>query len=345
MTATTLAPELVRPAADEVQITVLGQQEGESIVVHLGDDRWVVVDSFRGRWPGEEGTCVAPLRCLEALDVNVDRVSAIVLTHLHEDHCLGIETVVEACRPAWFLMPAAVADERWGEVISAMQNEAPATGRKRMNAIAGAFRIARDQGRIGLLGSRSLVPGVEEELQALAPTPAAMQTSREAFQQLDPAGARRLLHENATSVVLWLEVGAARALLCGDMDKHGRMGWHAVLADHEGRDLGGATFVKVAHHGSQGSHEPGVFERWTDDPIGVIAPNRFRNNNLPNAAHLSGLQAATRELWLAGEPEPRTAAGSEAVDAVDEIRWVSATCSRDGGRFEMRPQPADEQRL
>jgi hypothetical protein len=35
-----------RPEADELEITLLGPGTGESVVLHLGDNRWMIVDSF-----------------------------------------------------------------------------------------------------------------------------------------------------------------------------------------------------------------------------------------------------------------------------------------------------------
>lgn len=41
-----LATMTNKPAKDELEVTLLGPGTGESVVIHVGDDRWVIVDSY-----------------------------------------------------------------------------------------------------------------------------------------------------------------------------------------------------------------------------------------------------------------------------------------------------------
>ncbi|MGB8860356.1 MAG: MBL fold metallo-hydrolase, partial [Ilumatobacteraceae bacterium] len=85
------------PGPDTIEITVLGRGYGESVVVHLGDDNWSIIDSFQGVGSEEP----APLRYLRSIGVDVaEQVSSVVLSHVHADHYFGIDRVVKACKRA-----------------------------------------------------------------------------------------------------------------------------------------------------------------------------------------------------------------------------------------------------
>ena len=74
------------PCTDEVELTLLGPGYGESVVVHIGQGRWVIVDS-----------CITDAREPQALDyllsIGVDPAAAVTLivaTHWHDDHIRGM---------------------------------------------------------------------------------------------------------------------------------------------------------------------------------------------------------------------------------------------------------------
>ena len=69
--------ELTGPRPDEIEVSLLGPGYGESVVVHLGDGEWMVVDSCTGR-DGEP----AALKYLDRIGVDPgSAVRMIVATH------------------------------------------------------------------------------------------------------------------------------------------------------------------------------------------------------------------------------------------------------------------------
>lgn len=71
------------PGRDLIEVSIFGPGKGESVLVHLGQNQWIIVDS-----------CIAPrtreIPALEYLDqIGVDastQVRLIVATHAHDDH-------------------------------------------------------------------------------------------------------------------------------------------------------------------------------------------------------------------------------------------------------------------
>ena len=91
------------PDPNEIEITTIGvgRYEGESLVVHLGNNEWAIIDSCKA----DDGT-ILPLFYLKELGVTYDHVKVIVCTHWHTDHIKGLSVVVRECDQADFFYPA-----------------------------------------------------------------------------------------------------------------------------------------------------------------------------------------------------------------------------------------------
>ena len=82
---------MTHPNKNDVQVVVLGNGNGECILVHIGGGEWIILDSFR---TGNNGQPVA-LDYLANLGVDVAKnVSAIIATHWHNDHIQGMNETI-----------------------------------------------------------------------------------------------------------------------------------------------------------------------------------------------------------------------------------------------------------
>lgn len=333
----------VRPAPDEARVVVLGKDAGESIAVHLGNDEWIVVDSFLGEW--DDGCEVEPaaLGYLRALgyDDPGDVVSNVVLTHLHADHCEGIERLVTACSDATLWMPDALPRSRWDDVLNVVIAEAGATAKTKMHAIASAFRITKETGRFRLIHSYSEIDVAHGKVHALSPVGRAAVSAR-VDEDEDERDLAKLLRENATSIVLWVQVGGAAALLGADMDNHQDLGWPAMLVELRNKaELTDAGLVKIAHHGSEASQHREMFEAWTNQPVGIIAPHRRARFDLPKLDKLGLLHDHTTSIWLAGPQRRASASGPYDAASPPRTWWVEA--SAPGGQAIWHVRSGDDQ--
>ena len=95
----------VPPGKNEFEITLFGPGYGESVVLHVGNGAWIVVDSCIDK----ENTPVA-IHYLNRLGVDpAEAVTLVVATHWHDDHIRGMARLVAACTNAnevWSLSPA-----------------------------------------------------------------------------------------------------------------------------------------------------------------------------------------------------------------------------------------------
>ena len=95
------------PDIDQVELVLFGPGYGESVLVHLGSNEWIIVDSCMA-----SGSSVpAPIWYLQNIGVDpASAVKLIVATHWHDDHIKGMAQVVQACPSARFCTSPVLGD-------------------------------------------------------------------------------------------------------------------------------------------------------------------------------------------------------------------------------------------
>jgi len=297
--------ELRPPANDEIEVSLLGPGYGECVLVHLGDDQWMIVDSCVDA--GSKSPLV--LDYLEALGVDVEiDVALIVATHWHDDHVRGISILCELARNAEFAISASI---RPDELLAL-------TNRRRLASrfTSGVSELARvaalcrnDDG-----GTRSLRPvvagtrlyehiGVATEVWALSPSSEDVlngyrHISSSISNAIESEGAFRAaaLEPNDTSVVMAIESRAGSVLLGADLEHHRNVrnrGWHAVM-DLQAVPKNRAEVFKVPHHGSVNADCPEIWEhRLIDNVRAILAPFGRSHPPLPRPSDVSRIRRLT----------------------------------------------------
>lgn len=301
-----------------VEVVVLGKGVGESVLVRVGEE-WTVIDSFEVDRTDGNGRVPAPVVYLQQVGVPLAAVRVVILSHLHADHSRGIDDVVRACDEAVFYLPAAVPDATWRDIVKV---PVPTENRKALDEIATAYRYAADDDRFRTAVSGLVIHQSTDCVRAVGPSDRAAQAAREPLAQNDLAGARRVLDKNFTSIVVLVVAGGAIALLGADMDAERELGWPRLLAEHAQKTwIGGIGLVKVPHHGSETAYHSQLYESWTTEPLGVIAPNGSR---LPTEPMIETLRAHFRALYLAG-PRRRQPLGERDILGASQMFAVRAT--------------------
>lgn len=109
------AARRIPPTTNELELSLFGPGIGESLVIHLGNGDWIVVDSCFD----EQRQAVA-LSYLESLGVDVStQVKLVLVTHWHDDHICGISQVVAAARTAEFACSAALDGQEFFNLVAA----------------------------------------------------------------------------------------------------------------------------------------------------------------------------------------------------------------------------------
>lgn len=307
----------VPPAVDELEISVFGPGYGESIVLHVGDGNWILVDSCRDHRSRE----VVPLKYLHSIGVATERVQLVVATHWHDDHLAGFSEVVEACSNALVALPAGLDRQEFLKVVRTWGRrtslEPSSSG---VDEMARTLDILRARAKAG--GSSPLLakgytilwrlPDGSAQVDALSPSDAAMLSSLEEVAQLLPSDSlvkRKLTSpsHNHTSVVLHVTAGPHAVLLGSDLQEDGTTyggGWSLILGHGVQPEIRASAF-KVPHHGSVNGYHPGVWESMLDDgSVAILTPFNRGRTRLPTSEGRDLICAQADDSYITSDAKP-----------------------------------------
>jgi hypothetical protein len=344
------------PDRSELEISLFGPGYGESLVLHLGDGSWMIVDSCVDPKSGR----AAALEYLEAIEVDPARdVKAVLATHWHDDHVRGLGEVVEACEGSRFLCSSAFHCTEFlvltqSNVLGA---EKTTSG---VREFARILEILKGRKRAGHMnaGPAFVVENTTVEssshcdVTALSPSSAVVERAMSAIAAMLPEQRRPHLRvsapsKNEGSVALWVSGPAGRALLAADVEREAAddRGWGAILALSPAA-AGRAGMVKLAHHGSESGHDERVWDELLEvEPQAFLTPWRRGDRSLPSAGdrrRIAALAPAAVQVGRAtGKPKRYDAAVERVLKEVTKSRQTAIGRI---GHARARCRPSDEGR-
>lgn len=296
------------PGDAEFELTILGPGYGESILLHVGNGRWVVVDSCL-EGDGRPGS----LRYLEQIGVNPARnVGLIVATHWHDDHIRGMARLVELCPDADFCCAAALCREEFLTLVGTLEGRHFSASGSGLREVYGVFSQLESAGKkpTHALANRVLFQHGKCTISSLSPDDAVFQKFLISIERLLPNQGKSKtripsLTPNEAAVALWVDVQEFSLLLGADLEKRG---WVTILKS-EARPTGRAAVFKIPHHGSKSADEPAV-RAWMleAEPLAVLTPWRRGRSVLPTKQDVKRIENATSNAWitskcLSGQPD------------------------------------------
>src|SRR5882724_1366508 len=292
------------PAHDEIEVSTFGPGVGECIVVHLGDGRWMVVDSFL-----EDREPVA-LKYLRTIGISPSAITDVVVTHWHDDHIGGAAKVLEAATSARFVCSGALNREEFKTLLKAYAR-VPAEGR--LSEMVAMLRLngARSGGRRShaptwAMDGIYLMNEQNTQVCVLSPSHGTFSLAQQELGRLLPEEGPKLrpvAHTpNCIAVVLWVRVGNFCALLGSDLEntRDPGTGWGGVIGSTL-RPTGLASMFKIPHHGSEGADEPAVWSKMlVPGCISVVTTFGALKDPLPRPSDLKRLGERTPHLYATG---------------------------------------------
>ncbi|HEX4756002.1 MAG TPA: MBL fold metallo-hydrolase [Candidatus Dormibacteraeota bacterium] len=304
------------PAPDEYEVSVFGPGVGECVVVHLGRNEWLVMDSLTER---QDAPPVA-LTYLEAIGVGLERVRVIVASHWHDDHTRGLARLLEACPEAAFYCSRAFGDRDVQVMVDLHGGEPPRVGGG-TRELWKVFQWLETQHRpLQTVGPQQTLYRREQSaddhavmVTSLSPSHRAIQASIESMISMIPIDGepRTFLpfhSPNHNAIVLLLQLGDGSVLLGGDLEEvSDEVGWTAILQDPL-RHSGQAEVFKLPHHGSMNAYVPGVWTAMlTARPFVALAPFRQGSVELPQPVSRTTICGHTDRAYISsndGRPPP-----------------------------------------
>ena len=292
-------PKEIHLEEHEFEISLFGPGYGESIVMHIGYSKWVVVDSFL-----DTNSQPIALRYLEDSGVIVkESVVLIIATHWHDDHIGGIASLVKKCPKANFCCANAFCSEEFLTAAKTIgdipDTTVKSSGTSELQKVFSLLKSSRDRLKYAsanciLLRNReytitSLSPGNNVQSKFLASILNLFPTVGKINKKIPN------LVPNEVAVVLWIECGSCTVLLGSDLEKRG---WVNILENKE-RPIGKASVFKVPHHGSSSAHVQEVWNSMLEsEPFALVAPFRRGKQMLPQASDAKRILDATPNAWI-----------------------------------------------
>lgn len=302
------------------EVSLFGPGKGESVVVHLGAGRWIVVDSCRDQRSG----AVAALQYLRGIGVDLATdVRAVVATHAHDDHFAGIADIVEACPVAIIVTSQALITREFLALVVAEHEIAGVTNTSSYREYRRIFELAQQRKDPGT-GKRPLVRASENKIlldlpglgaapsvsvTALSPSEHAVTRAQEVLaknylREMGERTRRSTLDPNEASIALWVRAGGVSVLLGADLLSGPRgCGWGAVLEGFSPTEP--ATLYKAAHHGSSTSHHDELWKQLlARDPVVLLTPFRNGNVDIPKDTDIAYFLTHTDKAWTTSPRKP-----------------------------------------
>lgn len=303
------------PQTDQIEVTVFGPGYGECIVVHIGDGRWIIVDSCKVK----RGSQPVALQYFDQIGVNAStQVELIIITHWHDDHIRGAAELVDSCPNAGLCFSEAFTEDeflRFLSVYSSTKMSSHGTGVDEFTAILEKikeparkiYRGGQDKRILNLPGA-DLSHGHPCEVWTLSPSGFQVTESEARFATLIPEAQETMRRavpggQNNHSVAAWISIGDENIVLGADLEttKDVRAGWDSVL-NSKNRPNGAVGLFKVPHHGSETGHHVGLWASVLRKDVNAIVTPWNRSQGLPRKEDMDRLTGQTKNLYLTSQP-------------------------------------------
>lgn len=327
---------------DEIEVSILGPGVGESQVLHLGANMWVVIDSFRRARTQDS----APLAYLKHRGIDPDTVRHVIATHWHDDHVAGISDLYMECPNAVFTTWLKINESRVKEAIKVDQ-AAPSDIERTMDELRSCYEeaIKRSEERKRLylkyagpdkLIARSTLDERRVELHSISPREADLDRALAALIDWEPPRRMRRRSagdDNATSVATILDAAVFSAILGADLEGNSNYewGWGAVVADSELRPSPRSTLWKVAHHGSPTAHHKRFIDEWLASPFAVITPYARGRKRLPSRADVERVARYSSEVAVVSSGSVRIRATGKLASTLRSTKTKALLPGADDG--------------
>jgi hypothetical protein len=291
-----------RPSLEEAEVTLLGAGSyGESIVCHIGDNNWIIIDSCVNP---EKKDVPLPLEYLNAIGVSPLNISLIICSHWHDDHIRGLSKILEAADNSEFCISRAHDKEKFLRFLG-MDSGKPLNSSTREFTNCLKIIGKRTGAFIDALENRHIMKNKFSELICLSPSDYTTQKFDNEIAELlatylPPNKKIPYGSPNSKSIVLFAKLGNHRAIFGADLETadNENEGWRRVVKNKISIDEKSSLF-KISHHGSiTGYHEDIWNVLLLDNPVAKITPWKLGDKSLPEEEMIKKYLTHTDRLYL-----------------------------------------------
>jgi len=321
--------QVAPPRRDELEVSLFGPGIGECIVVHMGENQWIIIDSCIDSMTKTP----AALHYLDQLGVNAaDNVKLFVISHWHSDHIRGASEIARTCAAATICFSEALLKEEFFALIdcyAGLKNPV-LVDRNRSGVCEIASIIKTIKGRCEK-GVVSFQPfnlasadkrlylnnqfSIKREIWSLSPSPSAVVNSLTEIRRLIPTPSDNEIRKvipiptkNDNAIVLFIKYGELVNILLGsDLEEttDPLTGW-SVIVDSLNRPQSKSMLFKIPHHGSKNAHNHMVWDRMIEsEPTAILTTKIGGISSIPKESDIKRLRKYTSNLFSTLDPRTK----------------------------------------
>ena len=294
------------PSVKATQIIFFGKGYGESILVNIGNNNYIVVDSFIN--PETKHPIV--LDYLEDIGLNANAVMGIVCSHWDNDHIDGVSLLakavivyhkIEVYVP---LVPSGRERELMASILAANNNDG-------LNSTSEYIRLLNlskeSSGLVSIqyakentnLFSKALSDCGKDTSSMVSLAPSDEMIRQFISSLIIPQTGQPIKNiefsNNSVSVILLLRKITDNALLGGDLENKNKA-WDSISSKYS--FYGKCRVFKIPHHGSPNAFSQSVWDNMMEKPISIIT--RFNPSRLPKDELLSIIKSLSSKVYVIG---------------------------------------------
>ena len=294
------------PPSDVIEVSLIGPGYGESIIVHLGDAEWIIIDSCVHK-PDEgcaESAAVAYLR-----EIGVDpvrQVSCVIATHWHDDHIGGLSKVMDICTSADFCCAMALREPEFAGFAAVYAEADPSPIVRSTREIIEILEILKNRGKTPkFLVPDTLVRRTRRKVAVYALSPSSERIKdflARLVANMPKLGATRTrmgdMKPNAIAVALFIDLGADAILLGADVEEKPGGAWSTIIVASEAMHGRRSSVYKVAHHGSKTAECAAIWETLlVATPFAILTPFNRGPKPLPSEEDVDRILGRTPHAY------------------------------------------------
>lgn len=284
--------EFEAPSSSQIEINLFGggNSYGETLLIHLGFSKWIVVDSILNPYTN----LPVILEYFDKIGEDPKNIILTIASHWHDDHIKGISEIFIKSGSK-FTISEAISKPFLAKMISIDEfKQTENSGLKEFSKIINtSYKLNKPLQRA--IQDRPLFSYVENQITikvtALSPSDRAIELFQQEMNEvLNHAYNLNLAFKknnpNDSSVVLLIEAGDTKVLLGGDLEitSDKNTGWNQVCnAIATPKDCSVEIF-KIPHHGSINGHHEKVWDTiLCKNHIAILTPYGSGRKKLPSS--------------------------------------------------------------
>ena len=320
----------VVPDLSQIEVVVIGKGVGECILVHVGDHRYLVVDTFINN---ETGNSVA-LDYLYAIGLDASNIDLLICTHWHKDHTEGLTQLIEMNKDIIFVTYEIITKDKFVEFLEFDKTNKDGSTKEFNKVLDMILNREVNPSNIRLASFNTNLKNYckgelthEKRVDVYSLSPQHIENLDYVTNlQIPKVGDYKYTYpnDNDISIVTWIEIGDLAILLGGDLENKGSIhkGWKAIVNNHS-ISFNKASIFKVPHHGSSNGHNEDVWTKLVSNDV-LSAATVFNRKDLPSDLDVERIKSRSSHLYVAGARPRRD---KELREIEREIRHLRSKAS------------------